>query len=127
MTFRQADDIPTMMNAGDMENRIIELEKAVFTLTERIVALEGKKTARFVKPSREQVRIYAALLGHEAFDVDKFYDHYESNGWHVGKNKMKDWEAAVRKWLPVRPKPAMKQQARTHEQRLRESGFADLF
>uniref|UniRef100_A0A6M3JLH4 Uncharacterized protein n=1 Tax=viral metagenome TaxID=1070528 RepID=A0A6M3JLH4_9ZZZZ len=27
-----------------------------------------------------------------------FVDHYESNGWMVGKNKMKDWKAAVRNW-----------------------------
>jgi len=25
-------------------------------------------------------------------------DHYQSNGWKVGKNSMKDWKAAVRKW-----------------------------
>jgi hypothetical protein len=24
--------------------------------------------------------------------------HYESNGWLVGKNKMKDWKASVRTW-----------------------------
>lgn len=28
-----------------------------------------------------------------------FYNHYESNGWMVGKNKMKKWEAAVRNWM----------------------------
>jgi hypothetical protein len=28
-----------------------------------------------------------------------FYNHYESNGWMVGKNKMKNWEAAVRNWM----------------------------
>lgn len=28
-----------------------------------------------------------------------FYDHYESNGWKVGKNSMKDWKGAVRNWM----------------------------
>ncbi len=28
-----------------------------------------------------------------------FFNHYESNGWMVGKNKMKNWEAAVRNWM----------------------------
>ncbi len=28
----------------------------------------------------------------------KWMDHYQSNGWKVGKNSMKDWKAAVRKW-----------------------------
>ena len=28
----------------------------------------------------------------------KWYDHYEAKGWMIGKNKMKDWRAAVRTW-----------------------------
>jgi hypothetical protein len=37
-------------------------------------------------------------------DVDgvKFINFYESKGWMVGKNKMKDWKAAIRTW--VKPK-----------------------
>ena len=31
-------------------------------------------------------------------DPEKFIDFYESKGWMVGKNKMKDWKAAVRTW-----------------------------
>jgi len=31
-------------------------------------------------------------------EAEKFYDFYESKGWMVGKNKMKDWKAAVRNW-----------------------------
>jgi hypothetical protein len=31
-------------------------------------------------------------------DADKWLSYYESNGWMVGKNKMKDWKAAVRTW-----------------------------
>ncbi len=32
-------------------------------------------------------------------EAEKFCDFYESKGWMVGKNKMKDWKAAVRNWL----------------------------
>ena len=28
----------------------------------------------------------------------KFINFYDSNGWKVGKNKMKDWKACVRTW-----------------------------
>jgi hypothetical protein len=31
-------------------------------------------------------------------DAERFVDHYESNGWMVGRTKMKDWKAAVRNW-----------------------------
>ena len=27
-----------------------------------------------------------------------FHDHYQSNGWMVGKAHMKDWEATLRNW-----------------------------
>lgn len=30
---------------------------------------------------------------------ERFYDHYESKGWKVGKNGMKDWKASVRNWV----------------------------
>lgn len=29
----------------------------------------------------------------------RFFNHYESNGWMVGKNRMKKWQAAVSSWL----------------------------
>ncbi len=28
----------------------------------------------------------------------KFFNFYESNGWKVGKNAMKDWKASIRTW-----------------------------
>ena len=31
-------------------------------------------------------------------NAEHFFDYYESNGWKVGKNSMKDWKAAVRTW-----------------------------
>jgi hypothetical protein len=30
--------------------------------------------------------------------VKRFYDYYESNGWKVGKNPMKNWAAALSNW-----------------------------
>ena len=31
-------------------------------------------------------------------DAEKFFDFYESKGWMIGKNKMKNWKAALRTW-----------------------------
>ena len=52
---------------------------------------------RFIKPSVEEIKSYCseAKIG---IDENKFLDHYESNGWKVGKVQMKDWKATVRKW-----------------------------
>jgi predicted HTH transcriptional regulator len=55
------------------------------------------KTKRFTKPSLEEVRAYCAERKNNV-NAEKFIDYYESNGWKVGKNPMKDWKAAVRNW-----------------------------
>lgn len=57
----------------------------------------NKPTSRFVKPTIEEIREYCDERCNTV-DVERFYDYYESNGWMVGKNKMKDWKAAVRTW-----------------------------
>ena len=54
-------------------------------------------TARFVAPSVEDVRRYCQERSNRV-DADAFVSFYESNGWRVGKNPMKDWKAAVRTW-----------------------------
>lgn len=52
---------------------------------------------RFAPPTVEEVRAYCSERGNSV-DAQRFVDHYESNGWKVGRNKMKDWKAAVRTW-----------------------------
>ncbi len=53
---------------------------------------------RFKIPKIEELREYSFSIGYSGFDPQSFSDHYESNGWMVGKNKMKSWTAAVRNW-----------------------------
>ena len=52
---------------------------------------------RFTPPSAEEVMCYCQERGN-CVDAVRFVDYYESNGWMVGRNKMKDWKAAVRSW-----------------------------
>ena len=58
---------------------------------------KGGTGKRFTAPSIDQVREYCRERGNHV-DPDAFYAFYESNGWKVGKNPMKDWRAAVRTW-----------------------------
>jgi len=51
----------------------------------------------FVKPTLDEIRAYCAERGNTV-DPQTWLDHYTSNGWKVGKNKMVDWRAAVRTW-----------------------------
>ena len=50
-----------------------------------------------IPPTVEMVRAYCLERGNNV-DAEKFFDFYESKNWYVGKNKMKDWQAAVRTW-----------------------------
>lgn len=52
---------------------------------------------RFVPPTVEEVRAYCSER-QNTVDAQRFVDYYTSNGWLVGRNKMKDWRAAVRTW-----------------------------
>lgn len=76
-------------------------------------AKEKRKAARFRAPSPAEVSEYAQQYAATKnldlraidFDPEYFCDYYESNGWHVGKQPMKDWKATVRRWLrPSQPK-----------------------
>jgi len=49
------------------------------------------------RPTLEEVTQYCQER-HNAVDPQKWFDHYSSNGWKVGRNPMKDWQAAVRTW-----------------------------
>ena len=58
---------------------------------------ETPKRKRFVPPTLEEVKEYC-LERKNNVDPQRFINYYTSNGWMVGKNKMKDWKAAVRTW-----------------------------
>ena len=64
-----------------------------------------KKTKKsvFKPPSLDEVYNYMSEKGLNNFlannESQKFINHYTSNGWKVGKNKMKNWKSAVSQWI----------------------------
>ena len=69
--------------------------------TPQIVAKSSEKKQPFKKPTVVEIYEYACekLSDKDALAfTEKFHAHYEANGWKVGRNAMKDWKAAVRKW-----------------------------
>lgn len=58
---------------------------------------EKASASRFTPPTLDEVKEYVKERG-SAVDAEKWFNHYTANGWMVGKNKMKDWKAAVRTW-----------------------------
>lgn len=68
---------------------------------------------RFVKPTLDEVKAYCTERKNH-IDPSRFIDYYESNGWKVGKNPMKDWKAAVRTWESKDKQDMRKDTVTTH-------------
>jgi predicted phage replisome organizer len=71
----------------------LEIEKEIHSSAKSTTT----KRKRFEKPTLFQITQYC-LERNNNVNAEQFYDYYESNGWKVGKNSMKDWKAAVRTW-----------------------------
>lgn len=88
---------------------------------------EKKPVKRFVPPTVDEVRAYCEERKNN-IDPESFVSFYESKGWMVGKNKMKDWKACVRTWERSRKTngsaPAKKNSFNSHEQR--EYNYSEL-
>jgi uncharacterized protein YdaU (DUF1376 family) len=65
-----------------------------------------KEEERKIPPNRELAQKHFAThkpvhwsSEYMESEVDAWFDYYQTNGWMVGKNKMKDWKAAIRTWI----------------------------
>ncbi|MBO5969612.1 MAG: helix-turn-helix domain-containing protein [Clostridia bacterium] len=85
-------------------NNKVLIEQSTKSIKEKI----DKREKHFVPPSVEEVRAYC-LERNNQINPETFVDFYTAKGWMVGKNKMKDWKAAVRTWEKDR-QPAPKAQ-----------------
>lgn len=56
-----------------------------------------RRPAKFTPPTDEEVAAYVAGKGYH-FNPAQFVPHYQSKGWKVGNQPMKDWRAACRTW-----------------------------
>jgi predicted phage replisome organizer len=93
MRENQNVTLPSHCVTSDEEiEKEIEIDKELDTDKDTKVTRK-----RFTPPTIEDVKAYCQERG-KGVNAQKWYDHYTSNGWKVGKNKMSDWRAAVRTW-----------------------------
>lgn len=52
----------------------------------------------FIPPTSQMVGEYCKKMNYD-IDAETFCAFYQSKGWMIGKNKMKDWKAACRTWV----------------------------
>ena len=70
------------------------------TDTDTLPSDDGKRdtrAARFTPPTVDDVAAYVTEKGYHV-NAERFVSFYQQKGWMVGKNRMKDWKAAVRNW-----------------------------
>ena len=58
---------------------------------------KGERKKKFTPPTLDDVKQYIRMNGY-SIDPEEFFSFYESQGWKVGKNPMKDWHRAVSYW-----------------------------
>ena len=88
----KVDPQKSKVNGGDNRGG-----KAPKTIRQEDLEREGEKARRFSPPSLQEVKDEVERLGY-AIDPERFIAHYESNGWMIGKNKMKSWKSALVTW-----------------------------
>lgn len=64
--------------------------------------VKDKGTGKFKKPSHDDVAQFFTECNFDGvvqLETERFIDYYESNGWKVGRNTMKNWKSAIRNWI----------------------------
>lgn len=85
---------------NNLNDKNINIEENIQEEEKRLTVVNQKKN-RFIKPTIEQIQAYIDEKKLH-FEAERFFDYYESKGWMIGKNHMKDWKAACRTWESMR-------------------------
>lgn len=101
------------------ERQAEDKQRATTKESKEVKKEKNNNIKRFTPPTYEQVSTYCKERNNTV-DAERFLDFYESKGWMVGKNKMKDWKAAVRNWersSKQETKPAKQNQFHNFDER----------
>lgn len=96
----ERNNVTPMLQSGYGEKEIeieLEIEKELEIELDSSAKSTTTKRKRFEKPTISDIEQYCIERNNNV-NAEHFFDYYESNGWRVGKNSMKDWKAAVRTW-----------------------------
>lgn len=97
----QVDEVAAVAEAATTE---AATEVATAEAVEAVeVAAEAKPATRrrtppMQRPTVWEVENFCRTQGLQLVDAQRFVDYYEANGWKVGRNPMRSWQAAARNW-----------------------------
>ena len=93
----EASDKQSEANNKQSESKAVANENENENENENGYVKTRTHAREFSKPTLEEVKAYIQEKGYSV-NGDRFFNYYESNGWKVGRNAMKSWQAAVRSW-----------------------------
>ena len=88
------NDIPTVTTVKYSIDKNSTDKVSIVEIDSEQVATPSK---RFQKPTIEEIKAYCQERGNN-IDAEQFFNFYDSKGWKVGNQPMKNWKAAVITW-----------------------------
>jgi hypothetical protein len=86
-----------ILNSENMKNLNLKLCHTEKTKRKNLAA---KKEKAMLFPSMDEVIFFFKSENYPVVEAQKFFNHFESNGWRVGgKTAMRNWNAAARNWM----------------------------
>ncbi len=108
-------DPNTCKQLQSIETNCNQLNANVPVIQYNTIQSESNTIGRFIPPNVEQVTEYCKERNNN-IDPQSFVDFYTAKGWMVGKNKMRDWKAAVRTWEQNRTQQKKRNAALNYQQ-----------
>lgn len=81
------------IHLSEMTNEIAAIDEPIPNINKDNNTYRGV----FTPPTLDEVKAYCTERKN-GIDPERFVNFYEAKGWMIGKNKMKDWKAAIRTW-----------------------------
>lgn len=114
------DPVGTTVTDNNIKNNInsnIDIDNKLNNIIE--------KTSRFTPPTVEEVKAYCRERNNNV-DAEKFVAFYESKGWMIGKNKMKNWKMAVVTWEKSDPNYISKTEQEKRNENDKKKGLVHI-
>lgn len=87
--YTEAEKMPCIQNGYKLDTQV--------SIGKDSIGKDSKERKRFARPSVDEVAEFCKENNLNV-NAQQFIDYYDSNGWKVGRNAMKDWKAACRGW-----------------------------